>query len=40
MLRRVLAGAEATQAIPFEVDHEVQPMGAVRFAIDVFAVNR
>ncbi len=40
LLRRELVGAGATQAIPPEIDHELQPMGAVRFAIDFFAVNR
>jgi tellurite resistance-related uncharacterized protein len=37
-LVRDLAGSEATQPIPPEVDHEVEPVGPVKFSIDFLAV--
>jgi tellurite resistance-related uncharacterized protein len=33
-----LTGAGSTQAIPPEVDHEVEPLGSVTFAIEFLAV--
>jgi tellurite methyltransferase len=36
----VVLAPGATQAIPPEVPHEVQPLGAVRFSIDFFTISR
>jgi tellurite resistance-related uncharacterized protein len=33
-------GAGVSQAIPPDVEHEVEPLGAVRFAVEFFAVGR
>ena len=37
---RIELGPGATQAIPPGVEHEVEPLGAVRFSIEFFAVDR
>jgi tellurite methyltransferase len=36
----VVLGAGSTQSIPPEVTHEVAPLGAVRFCVEFFAVDR
>jgi hypothetical protein len=37
---RDLTGPAATLAIPPEFDHEVEPVGTVRFSLDTFALDR